>query len=193
MKGTILDFSIQTNTGIISGDDQNRYTFLGSEWKDASSPQRGVKVDFDLNATGQAIGVYKALGSSTNTGVADLVKTDQSEEKYSGFHWFVKCLKNYVNFNGRARRKEFWFFNLFTFSLSLIISSLFGPQSPLLGLLMLAIFLPFLAVSARRLHDIGKSGWWYLISLTGIGFFLLIFWWVQDSDTNENQYGEVTK
>ena len=112
MKGTILDFSIQTNTGIISGDDQNRYTFLGSEWKDASSPQRGVKVDFDLNATGQAIGVYKALGSSTNTGVADLVKTDQSEEKYSGFHWFVKCLKNYVNFNGRARRKEFWFFNL---------------------------------------------------------------------------------
>jgi uncharacterized membrane protein YhaH (DUF805 family) len=58
---------------------------------------------------------------------------------------------------------------------------------------MLAIFLPFLAVSARRLHDIGKSGWWYLISLTGIGFFLLIFWWVQDSDTNENQYGEATK
>ena len=89
MKGTILDFSIQTNTGIISGDDQNRYTFLGSEWKDASSPQRGVKVDFDLNATGQAVGVYKALGSSTNTGVADLVNTDQSEEKYSGFHWFV--------------------------------------------------------------------------------------------------------
>jgi uncharacterized membrane protein YhaH (DUF805 family) len=58
---------------------------------------------------------------------------------------------------------------------------------------MLAIFLPFLAVSARRLHDIGRSGWWYLISATGIGFFLLIFWWVQDSDTNINQYGEATK
>ena len=193
MKGTILDFSIQTNTGIISGDDQNRYTFIGNEWKDSSSPQRGTKVDFDLNATGQAIGVYKALGGSTNTHITNLANTDQSEENYSGFYWVIKCFKNYVNFNGRARRKEFWFFNLFTFSLSLIISSLFGPQSPLLGLLMLAIFLPFLAVSARRLHDIGKSGWWYLISLTGIGFFLLIFWWVQDSDTNINQYGEATK
>ena len=193
MKGTILDFSIQTNTGIISGDDQNRYTFIGNEWKDSSSPQRGTKVDFDLNATGQAISVYKALGGSTNTHITNLANTDQSEENYSGFHWVIKCFKNYVNFNGRARRKEFWFFNLFTFSLSLIISSLFGPQSPLLGLFMLAIFLPFLAVSARRLHDIGRSGWWYLISATGIGFFLLIFWWVQDSDTNINQYGEATK
>lgn len=98
MKGTILDFSIQTNTGIISGDDQNRYTFIGSEWKDSSSPQRGTKVDFDLNTTGQAIGVYKALGSSTNTHVANLANTDQSEENYSGFHWVIKCFKNYVNF-----------------------------------------------------------------------------------------------
>ncbi|MDM1020056.1 DUF805 domain-containing protein [Acinetobacter sp. VNK23] len=193
MKGTILHFSIQTNTGIISGDDQNRYTFLGSEWKDSSSPQRGMKVDFDLNATGQAVGVYKALGSSTNIGVADLVNTDQSEEKYSGFHWFVKCLKNYVNFNGRARRKEFWFFNLVYFGLLLIISGLFGSQSPLLILLLLSMFLPALAVSTRRLHDIGKSGWWYLISFTGIGYFLLIFWWATEGDNHSNQYGEPTK
>ena len=64
MKGTILDFSIQTNSGIISGDDQNRYTFLGNEWKDSSAPQRGTKVDFDLNEQGQATGVYKALNNN---------------------------------------------------------------------------------------------------------------------------------
>lgn len=193
MKGTILDFSIQTNTGIISGDDQNRYTFISSEWKDSSSPQRGTKVDFDLDATGQAVGVYKALSSSTNSGVADLVNTDQNEESYSGFHWFVKCLKNYVNFNGRARRKEFWFFNLLYFCLLLFISGLLGSQSPLLIVVLLGLFLPAFAVSTRRLHDIGKSGWWYLISFTGVGYFLLIFWWAKEGDTNSNQYGEPAK
>ena len=190
MKGTILDFSIQTNSGIISGDDQNRYTFLGNEWKDSSAPQRGTKVDFDLNEQGQATGVYKALN---NNNAIQTSLTEISEENYSAFHWIAKCLKNYINFNGRARRKEFWFFNLFTFGLSFIIAALFGPQSPLLGLITLVIFLPFLAVSARRLHDIGKSGWWYLISMTGIGVFLLIFWWAQEGDTHSNQYGDATK
>ncbi|MFW2125039.1 DUF805 domain-containing protein, partial [Acinetobacter ursingii] len=54
MKGIILDFSIQTNSGIISGEDQKRYSFIGSEWKESSPPQRGLKIDFDLDTTGQA-------------------------------------------------------------------------------------------------------------------------------------------
>lgn len=192
MKGTILDFSIQNNNGIISGEDQKRYTFTGSEWKDSVSPQRGIKVDFDLDMVGQAVGIYKVLGNN-HPNVSNIINTDQNEDNYSGLHWFIKCLKNYVNFNGRARRKEFWFFNLIYFGLILIVSGLFGEQSPFLGLLMLGMCLPSLSVSARRLHDIGKSGWWSLISITGIGTFLLIFGWVKEGDTKSNRYGDPAK
>ena len=187
MKGTILDFSIQNNNGIISGEDQKRYTFTGSEWKDSVSPQRGIQVDFDLSEAGQAVGVYKELNNSSYSNIHTPSHTEKSEEHYNIFDWFIKCLKNYANFNGRARRKEFWFFNLVYFGLLLIISGLFGSQSPLLILLLLSMFLPALAVSTRRLHDIGKSGWWYLISFTGIGYFLLIFWWATEGDNHSNQ------
>lgn len=63
MKGQILDFSIQRNEGIISGDDQNRYRFSGVEWRDQNPPIRGLKVDFEVDRSGQAHNIY-ALGSS---------------------------------------------------------------------------------------------------------------------------------
>lgn len=56
MQGKILDFSIQTNSGIISGDDQKRYPFAGSEWKEQQLPKRGMSVDFDVNEQEQALG-----------------------------------------------------------------------------------------------------------------------------------------
>src|SRR5690349_15723924 len=61
MKGQILDYSAQTNSGVISGADGSRYTFVGSEWKGDSLPIRGTAVDFDVHE-GNAIGIYKALG-----------------------------------------------------------------------------------------------------------------------------------
>ncbi|MCP5775186.1 DUF805 domain-containing protein, partial [Klebsiella pneumoniae] len=57
----------------------------------------------------------------------------------------------------------------------------------------LVTIIPFLAVSARRLHDIGKSGWWYLISLTIIGIILLIIWWAKEGETFSNPYGDSVK
>lgn len=59
MKGQILDFSIQTNTGVISGDDQNRYQFSGSDWKGQSHPARGQFVDFEIRGLGQATNIYQ--------------------------------------------------------------------------------------------------------------------------------------
>lgn len=77
--------------------------------------------------------------------------------------WFLKCIKNYVNFAGRARRKEFWFFNLFafifTFVAGLLDWTLLGRENAFLqALVNLFLFLPSLAVSVRRLHDTGRSG-----------------------------------
>ena len=65
MKGQILDFSIQTNTGYISGDDGKRYTFSGQEWKDSVSPFKGMTVDFDTNYHNEAISIF-VLRSNTN-------------------------------------------------------------------------------------------------------------------------------
>jgi len=59
MKGQILDFSIQSNTGVISGDDQNRYQFSGSDWKGQSHPARGQFVDFEIRGLGQAANIYQ--------------------------------------------------------------------------------------------------------------------------------------
>ena len=196
MKGTILDFSIQTNSGIISGEDQKRYSFIGSEWKEISPPQRGLNIDFDLDTTGQAIGVYKALDNSIRSNAHIINSTEKSEEDYNIFDWFIKCLKNYANFNGRARRKEFCFFylalvicNIF----AMVLDAILETEVIFYGIVTLATIIPFLAVSARRLHDIGKSGWWYLISLTIIGIILLIIWWAKEGETFSNPYGDSVK
>ncbi len=63
MKGQVLDYSVQENSGVISGPDGSRYTFAGSEWKDSVPPARGMSVDFDVHEN-QAVAVYKALGST---------------------------------------------------------------------------------------------------------------------------------
>ena len=87
--------------------------------------------------------------------------------------WFIKCIRNYVNFSGRARRREYWNFVLFSFLLMIVAMILdwicFGQSSFFYGLSGLFLFLPNLAVMARRLHDTGRSAkiliWYYVIGL----------------------------
>jgi uncharacterized membrane protein YhaH (DUF805 family) len=95
------------------------------------------------------------------------------------------CLSKYASFSGRATRPEFWWFFLFQVLASLA-ASLIGDW--LNGLVVLVLLLPGLAVGARRLHDIGKTGWWQLIMLTGIGYFLLIYWWAQPTALDAVEY-----
>ncbi|MDX5630496.1 MULTISPECIES: DUF805 domain-containing protein [unclassified Brenneria] len=107
--------------------------------------------------------------------------------------WYLNVLKNYVGFSGRARRKEYWMFYLFNIIVSFVIAiidSALGLNAILLLIYSLAILLPGLAVTVRRLHDIGKSGWWILISMIPVvgGIVLLIFT-CQDSQPAENQFG----
>ena len=95
------------------------------------------------------------------------------------------CLSKYATFSGRASRPEFWWFFLFQILISLAASML---GETINGLLALGLVLPALAVGTRRLHDIGKSGWWQVIMLTVIGLLVLIYWWVQPADEGGNAY-----
>lgn len=113
---------------------------------------------------------------------------------YVTFPQAVKMFfKNWKDFSGRSTRSEFWY----AYIIQMLIGTIAGNLGmgnlivtlAITGIISLILFIPFLAVSVRRLHDIGKSGWWYLISLTCIGAFFLIYWYSQPGDPNENMYG----
>ena len=102
-------------------------------------------------------------------------------------NWYLKCLKQFADFEGRARRTEYWTFNLANFVISLALCYININLSYIFGLVM---FLPALAVQVRRLHDVGKNGWWVLIALVPfIGSIALLVFSLLDSVHGENQYG----
>jgi uncharacterized membrane protein YhaH (DUF805 family) len=108
------------------------------------------------------------------------------------------CLtQKYADFNGRARRSEYWYYVLFTVIVAIvadIIDRIVGTNdmfsnNGLVGTIAsLALLVPSLAVGARRLHDTGRSGWWQLIALTVVGIIVLIVFYVQDSK-GDNKHG----
>ena len=106
--------------------------------------------------------------------------------------WFIEVLKKYAVFSGRARRKEYWMFALFAgiiYVLFLVIG-LATKQSWITFIPYLAFLLPGLAVTARRLHDTGRSGWWILFSFVPlVGGITLFVFSVLDSEPGDNKYG----
>lgn len=98
------------------------------------------------------------------------------------------CLQKYADFNGRASRAEFWWFVLFTIIVSIVGGAIF--RNWINQLISLAFFVPSIAVGARRLHDIGKSGWLQLLWIIPlIGWAILIYWAVQPSGP-ANEHGQ---
>ncbi|MBV9044821.1 MAG: DUF805 domain-containing protein [Alphaproteobacteria bacterium] len=108
-------------------------------------------------------------------------------------NWFMKVVtQHYFDFNGRARRAEFWWYILVYLIIGIIlnvIQSMLHLGTILSGLFSLALLLPSLGVQVRRLHDTNHSGWWWLIALTGVGIILLIIWWAQEGTKGPNTYG----
>jgi len=122
-------------------------------------------------------------------------------------NYYLKVLQNYATFSGRARRSEFWYFALFNLIfaiLAMVLDRVLGTTFKMGGvemyygyiylLYVLVMFIPGLAVSVRRLHDVGKSGWMYLIVLIPIiGAIWLLVLFFTDSNTESNKWGENPK
>lgn len=112
--------------------------------------------------------------------------------------WYLDVLKNYATFTGRARRTEYWMFQLINVAIILVLELLIFllPREALVFaaipvvLYALAVLVPNIAVTARRLHDTGRSGWWMLISFVPfVGGIVLLVFTVMDSEPQPNMHG----
>jgi uncharacterized membrane protein YhaH (DUF805 family) len=114
--------------------------------------------------------------------------------------WYIGVLKKYADFNGRARRKEYWMYQLFNVlvllvlyipSILIAVATEIPALASLLPLLyILGVLLPTIAVSVRRFHDQDKSGWWYLLALIpSVGSIILIVFMCLEGTPGPNQYG----
>ena len=110
---------------------------------------------------------------------------------------YIDVLKKWKDFDGRARRREYWMFVLFMAIFAIvagIIDAILGTICVFVGIYYLAMLLPMIAVSKRRMHDIGKSGWWLFITFVPvIGSLWYLFLTIQDGQPGSNQYGENPK
>ena len=111
------------------------------------------------------------------------------------------CFSKYAVFSGRASRSEYWWFALFLFIAGIVTSIIdvmimgyssenFGPINAIFSVIT---FLPGLAVGARRLHDIDRSGWWQLLVFTIIGIILLVICFATAGSNKKNKYGSAIK
>lgn len=104
-------------------------------------------------------------------------------------HWFLDPIqKHYADFEGRVGRQEFWMFMLFCFGINVVLEII--PSDLLNFVVSLALFIPSIAIGSRRLHDIGKSGWWQLLWIIPIiGWIIIIVFFVTDTVQADNEYG----
>ena len=116
--------------------------------------------------------------------------------KENDMNWYLAVLKKYAVFGGRARRMEYWMFAIISTVIYIVlgvVDNVVGTTVAEAGILSsiysLAVLIPGLAVSVRRLHDTGRSGWWLLVNLTCVGVFVILFFMFQAGNPGSNQYG----
>lgn len=175
----------------MSGWAAARATLPGSlipqSWADSLPPSMAGRSGAGFGQTARATPAYSAADAGAGgyyhpTSFVEVIKT---------------VLSRYAQFSGRARRSEYWYWILFYFlgsiGFSAIDAAIFGldaTASPISSIYGLAILIPSIAVAARRLHDIGRSGWWQLIGLIPLlGWALMIWWMTRPSEPNDNQFG----
>jgi uncharacterized membrane protein YhaH (DUF805 family) len=132
---------------------------------------------------------------------------EKQESNYNMIDWWKKVVfKNYANFQGRARRSEYWYYALFNviLILPLYVIAMIGLVSETTALsilgglgyivILLGTFIPSLAAVVRRLHDVGRSGWYYFIALIPIaGPIILLVWLFTEGNSGANEYGDDPK
>jgi len=222
MKGDILHYDDNSGTGYIAGDDGIRYTFIRSDLKQLRPIGPGTRVDFDVDGrTATDIFIVDApapqmrsYGAPTNLGSGVT-----AEPELGMFQYFTRAYTSYyANFNGRARRKEYWgsclIYTLFLIGVVAVIGVLAagteaftqssyapGILGLLISVLVLATIIPGIALIVRRFHDIGQSGWlvllfYVLAVIPYVNFISCIVWIVMlcmDSLPTDNKYGPPPK
>ncbi|MBS1033778.1 DUF805 domain-containing protein [Gluconobacter cerinus] len=195
MKGTVLGFDVQTGEGVILNDQDVRYAFSKMNWRDTLAPMKGQRVDFEPWGT-MANNVFLDIqaGQFASVPAADMSFTDAVRS----------CFRRATDFQGRSRRKEYWYFRIveicWTILVSVISDDLKHSGSVIAGLLNLLLILPCLymfvvdlSVSVRRLHDTGRSGWWMLLYFTVIGMIPVWIMMCFDTDYRINKWGYPAK
>ncbi|WP_328930487.1 DUF805 domain-containing protein [Streptomyces sp. NBC_00190] len=112
-------------------------------------------------------------------------------------HYYTDVLKKYAVFSGRARRQEFWMFVLCNLVVDVVLVTLdvvLGTSGIIDGVYTLAVLLPWVGLTVRRLHDTGRSGWWYLLVLIPLlGWIWLIVLMATEGEAGPNKYGPSPK
>ena len=106
--------------------------------------------------------------------------------------WYVMALRRFADFKGRSQRMEYWMFWFYSLVLAVVLGLVIGNAGSEVFLLayQLVILVVGTSVGVRRLHDIGKSGWWLLLSLVPlVGSLVLLYFAIKDSQPGSNQYG----
>jgi uncharacterized membrane protein YhaH (DUF805 family)/cold shock CspA family protein len=233
MRGEVLHYDEDQGFGFITGADGNRYTFAREDLRREVSMAKGTVVEFQPGG-GQARDIFsiRAQATSSNADASTVATAPsqtgntfaaaapqpqhfgrfaESEAGHSTGLWsyFWRGLtQNYVNFAGRARRKEYWGYCLFWVIALLVIAGIgifadvemgnfdsnlsAAVTVGLCGTFLLATFLPGLGMTVRRLHDIGLSGWLYLvIFIPTIGSLIILVFALIPTQRRENQWGPV--
>lgn len=199
----------ETSAGTDFGSDFGTSGAYGSEETSTSSyGESGTGSTYSSSAgsaysTGSAYSSTSTAGGTSGEGYgagAYGIADTSNPVPGPGFTEAVKtCLSKFATFSGRARRSEYWYFVLFIFVANLVVgfigNIIFGtpPQGQvnmLQRIFSAVIFIPHMAVTWRRLHDIGKSGLWFLLTLLPvIGWIILLVFEARDSEPGENRFG----
>lgn len=201
MKGTVLDFSVQSNKGIITLDEK-RYHFTGDQWKEQLHPKRGQHVDFEVDEqTGNAINIYFVVTPSTSTPIknpqteSNGQTKDTAQAETNKFQAILdeyqksvlNCFKKSFDINGRAARPEYWYFQLCATLIFIFTDRI---HEMLFNIALIVFIVPLITVTVRRLHDINRSGWWVLVSAVPlVGSIVIFYWAISKGSPEENLYG----
>jgi len=219
MRGEVLHYDDELGVGFITGQDSQRYGFERADMRRLVLVVKGTRVEFRPD-NGRARDIFVLHGVGP-TGPQISAQSSQPQfGRYASFtqaapqdtslwSYFIRTItSNYGNFSGRARRKEYWGFALFlmlSFFVLLFVGILADmangfPDSrdeplftyALTGILWLATFIPHLALTVRRQHDIGLSGWFYLLILIPyVGGLIIFVFTLIPSQKHDNQWGPV--
>jgi uncharacterized membrane protein YhaH (DUF805 family)/cold shock CspA family protein len=210
MRGEVLHYDDEQGFGFINGADGKRYAFERSDLRRLVPVSKGTVVEFQVDgATAREIFIIRSDMRASAPAQFGRDAFAAEREDTGLWSYFVRTLtSNYANFRGRARRKEYWGYVLFLTILLMIVigvgiawdnraGSLVGEEIPVAtfvatGLFVLATLIPGIALTVRRQHDIGLSGWFYLLVLVPyVGGLIVFVFTLIPSQKHDNKWGPV--